>query len=135
MTCVNRIRRSCGYFLLLLLALVPGSVLAASADNPLTPDPAAEAPPSSLPVANPAQVKSEAFLEGIDFGADDIRLRSVSSHDGCSCVIKVQRRVGEGKKARWECIAAMKTRSGFTYPQAELGYYRMGKSSVSMFSR
>jgi hypothetical protein len=112
-----------------LLLLFPARALAEGRESPVPIKSAThvEAPVPGPPIANPAQLKAEAFLEAIEFGAEDIRLRSLPSHDGCSCVIKVQRRVGSGKEARWENIAAMKTRSGFTYPQAEVGYYRMGK--------
>ncbi len=99
---------------ILLLSLTP-SLGRAESTEPLP----------SPPLGNPVQLHSETYLEDLDLESDEIRFRAFDA--GCSIVLRVQERYLKRKKERWRNIAVMKTRSGFTYLQSEVGYYRLGK--------
>jgi hypothetical protein len=97
-----------------LLSLTPVPVLAETEEPLPTP-----------PLGNPLQLHSEVYLENIDLESEEIKFLPFDA--GCSIVLRVQERYFKRKKERWRNIAVMKTRSGFTYLQSEVGYYRLGK--------
>lgn len=102
--------------LLLAFWLQASSSTVAAQESPATPRP---------PLADPLQLQAEVRLEALDLASEEIRF--VPLDGGCSIVLQVQQRYVRRKKERWRNIAAMKTRSGFTYLQSEVGYYRLGK--------
>lgn len=77
------------------------------------------------PLGDPTQLHSEVYLEGLDLESEEIRFLPFDA--GCSIVLRVQERFFKRQKERWRNIAVMKTRSGFTFLQSEVGYYRLGK--------
>jgi hypothetical protein len=99
----------------LFLLSLPGAPAMAESKEPLP----------SPPLGNPMQLHQEVTLDNIDLESEEIRFLPFDA--GCSIVLRVQERYIKRKQERWRNIAVMKTRSGFTYLQSEVGYYRLGK--------
>ncbi len=110
-----RLRATPTSSLLALWLMTAPSITLAQEPPPLPPP----------PLANPVQLQTETLLEELDLASEEIRFNPLDG--GCSIVLQVQQRYIKRKQERWRSIAAMKTRSGFTYLQSEVGYYRLGK--------
>ncbi len=108
-----------GHSPILFISLLLASILAPSVTQA---EPAEPLPPP--PLGNPLQLQTETYLSDIDLEDEEIRFLPFDA--GCSIVLRVQERYQKRKKERWRNIAVMKTRSGFTYLQSEVGYYRLG---------